>query len=894
MPSSATDLDAILPPEQRRLLDLLPDFALVLDSAGTILYVNATVPEFSRQSVIGKKAIDLTREAERGAYLKAIRTVLKTRQPFTMEGVDINGRAYLNRLIPLEGGKRAYYVLVISTEITERKKMEEDLRSNRAFVDRIAQTSPHIMYVFNIPLRTNVYANRQIARDLGYGVKDVQRMGGKFLAKLLHPDDQARASEHLKGWDAVPDGVVREFEYRMRHKDGTWRWFLGRDAVFSRDERGQVVEIIGTAQEIHARKMAEEMIQASENRLSAIVENTPNVAIQSYDQDGRVLTWNSASEKMFGFRAREAVGKTLDKLIHTPEEARAFRETLQQIKPDHALGPNEYDFRRRDGTSGVCLSTIFEIPSMTEKRNFICMDVDITDRKKAEGALRESEQRNRTLVEYAPEAVVVFDVSLQRFVDVNEVATKLFCCSREELLTKGPVELSAATAPDGRPSGEVAKEVIGRTLKGETPVFEWTHMDVFGREIATEVRLVRLPASGRQLVRGSIIDIGERKRLEEQLRQIQKVESIGRLAGGVAHDFNNLLTSILGFTDLAILAVAGDASTVERLERVRESALRGARLTQQLLAFARRQVIHPQVVDLRALLAQMSEMLDRLIGEDVDLKTIAPPTLGRVKVDLGQLEQVLMNMAINARDAMPNGGELVIEADNVVLDEEYAQAHLEVKAGPYVEIAVTDTGMGIEPEIRKHIFEPFFTTKPAGKGTGLGLSTCYGIVKQSGGHITVYSEVGRGTTFKIYLPRTDEGAREPMTEHNGSLSATGSETVLLVEDDEMIRTLATEVLVMKGYQVLCAEDGVDALAKIRAQQGEIHLIITDVVMPKMGGHELAEIVSKERPKVRILYTSGYSENSIANGALTETSHFIQKPYTPTSLARKVREILDAP
>lgn len=887
--AKSTSLEHIISDENRRLLDLLPDFALIISSDSTIQYVNATVPEFNRQSILGTKAIALTREEERDGYQKAIASVLQSKSPHTFEGRDINGRTYLSRLIPLHDSD---HVLVISTEISERKRMEEDLRSNREFVDRIAQTSPHIMYVFNIQLRTNVYANRQIARDLGYSVEEIQRLGVGFLAELLHPDDRARAAEHLRGWDQAADGVVREIEYRMRHKHGGWRWFLGRDTVFSRDDRGQVVEIIGAAQEIHARKMGEAMIKASENRLSAIIENTPNVAIQCYDPEGRVLAWNTASEKMFGFKAADAIGKTLDLLTLTPEQARDFSETLRGIQPERAIGPLEFEFKRRDGSIGICLSTIFEIPSMTATRNYICMDIDITDRKKAVEALRESELRNRTLVEYAPEAVVVLDVERNRFVDVNEIATKLFACSREELLSKGPVEVSSAMTPDGRPSAEAARDYIGRALKGETPVFEWTHVDAVGREIATEVRLVRLPASGRKLVRGSVIDIGERKRLEEQFRQIQKVESIGRLAGGVAHDFNNLLTSILGFTDLAILAVAGDTATCERLERVRESALRGARLTQQLLAFARRQVIHPQVVDLRLLLGQMSEMLERLIGEDVELKTMVQPNLGHVKVDLGQIEQVLMNMSINARDAMPSGGTLLIEAGNVVLDQEYANTHLEVKAGHYVEIAVSDSGMGIVPEIQRHIFEPFFTTKPAGKGTGLGLSTCYGIVKQSGGHISVYSEVGKGTTFKIYLPRTDEGAKEPMVEVNGANPAMGTETVLLVEDDEMIRTLATEVLTMKGYQVLCAEDGVDALAKVRSEQGEIHLIITDVVMPKMGGHELAEIVVKERPKVRILYTSGYSENTLANGTLEQGTHFIQKPYTPSTLVKKVREILD--
>lgn len=404
-------------------------------------------------------------------------------------------------------------------------------------------------------------------------------------------------------------------------------------------------------------------------------------------------------------------------------------------------------------------------------------------------------------------------------------------------------------------------------------------------------RLNSLPVRVRRALREAE-ERHEREALEQQLRQAQKVEVIGQLAGGVAHDFNNVLTVIGGFAELISETIPLADPRRADFDEIKSATRRGADLTRQLLAFARRQVLAPRVIDLNAVVAAVHKMLQRLIGEDVDFVTVLSPDLGRVKADAGQIEQVLMNLVVNARDAMPDGGRLTVETQNVELDAVYARTHIDVQPGQYAMLAISDTGTGMSQEVLNHIFEPFFTTKEPGYGTGLGLATVYGIVKQSGGHIGVYSEVGRGTTFRIYLPRVDQPL-DVVTPPQPRASLIGTETIMLVEDEGPVRALARRVLEGHGYRVLEAPDGLKAIELARQHNGPIHLLVTDVVMPHMSGREVANQIASVVPGIKTLYLSGYTANAIAHrGVIDLKTPFLEKPFTPASLVSKVRDVLD--
>jgi PAS domain S-box-containing protein len=505
----------------------------------------------------------------------------------------------------------------------------------------------------------------------------------------------------------------------------------------------------------------------------------------------------------------------------------------------------------------------------------------------AEQALRDSEARYRSMVEGAPYGIYRSTPD-GRLLDVNPAMVEMLGYGSAAELLQVNLATDVYRDPDRR--SRLVEQY------GDQPIFQgvevqWKRKDGTPITVVVSGRPVR-DAGGRIVCfEGIAENVTERRVLEEQLRQSQKIEAVGRLAGGIAHDFNNLLMLIKGYCELLLDHIGRDPNLRRYGEEIERAANRATSLTQQLLAFSRKQVLEPKVLDLNHVVADMEKMLQRLLGEDIELAIHLARDLGHTKADPNQLEQVILNLAVNARDAMPRGGKLSLETDNVDLDALYARSHAGARPGSYVMLAVSDTGEGMTPDIKARIFEPFFTTKEKGKGTGLGLSTVYGIVKQSEGYIWVYSEPGRGTTFKVYLPRVDAPAELPERARDRA-RLRGTETILLVEDEEGVRKVAREFLEEAGYTVLEARHGDDALQIAALHTGALHLLITDVVMPRMSGRELAERLMKMKPNLRVLYISGYTDDAIVHhGVLESGVAFLQKPFNRDALFRKVRDVL---
>jgi len=477
-----------------------------------------------------------------------------------------------------------------------------------------------------------------------------------------------------------------------------------------------------------------------------------------------------------------------------------------------------------------------------------------------------------------------------RVVDVNETFLRTLGYTRDEAIGRTTVELGLWRSQEERSHAVQETQQFGRVQQIE---IEGRTKDNARRTLLYSAELIDLEDVPHVLVLTT--DVTERRQLEDQLRQAGKMEAVGQLAGGVAHDFNNILTAILGYADLLAEGLPAADQRREDLEEIRKAAQRAAALTRQLLAFSRKQVLELRSLDVNLLVDNMDKMLRPLLGENIQLRAVPAPKLHAVRADPNQIEQVILNLAVNARDAMPKGGKLTIETANVDLDEHYAARHATVVPGPHVLLAVSDTGTGMDAATQARIFEPFFTTKDPGRGTGLGLATVYGIVKQSGGSIWVYSEPGVGTAFKIYLPRCDEPeAKRETPPVPLAVARTGSEAVLLVEDEAEVRRLVERLLRMQGYAVTAAASPAEAIAAARAA-GKIDLLVTDVIMPGMNGREMARLLAAERPRMRVLYMSGYTDAAIAQqGILPPGTAFLSKPFTPDVLARKVREVLDAP
>ena len=633
-----------------------------------------------------------------------------------------------------------------------------------------------------------------------------------------------------------------------------------------------------------------EKLQDSEQRYRLLFEHNL-VGVFRTTPEGKYLDCNEAYARIFGYASREeALAGTPAELYVNPETR---VERLAMLRKQRTITNLESVQRRKDGNLIWILQNVTLMQDDKGNEFVEGTVIDVTERKLAEA--KTAEWKNRYDAAVLASGQIIYDWNPL----TNEVT---FGGNFERILGFTVDEISAGKNrwrelihPEDL---ERYIKAVDDALKGSQPL----HIEYRVRRKNGQYAIMK--EEGGQFIvsepgkisrmAGFISDVTDQRMLESQLRQSQKMEAVGRLAGGLAHDFNNLLTVIKGYSRMVLDDTGSKGKLRANVEHIDAAAERAASLTQHLLAFSRKQVLQPKVIDLNELIAGLNNMLPRLIGEDIEVVISPSRELGFVNADPSQIEQVIMNLVVNARDAMPSGGQLTLETHNVELDAAYATDHEGVHAGPYVMLAVSDTGVGMDPQTQSRIFEPFFTTKELGRGTGLGLSTVYGIVKQSGGHIWVYSEIGRGTTFKIYLARVKAPPAQAQQPARPTVSAHGTETILLVEDDELVRELTNSLLTRFGYRVLIAEN-LSVLSEVLAESKEkVDLLLTDVVMPQISGREVANRVTARWPGIKVLYMSGYTENAIVHhGVLDTGTHFLAKPFTPAALAGKLREILDS-
>jgi two-component system cell cycle sensor histidine kinase/response regulator CckA len=733
------------------------------------------------------------------------------------------------------------------------------------------------------------FNNRAYEEWFGHARAEVQ---GKHPEEVLGTAAYQAISKYV---EAALGGQAVTYETEMPYRDSGTR-FIHADYIPDMRADGQVKGFFALVSDITERKRMEQALH-----LTQFCVDQALVGIMRTGPDGRILSVNDHVCRSLGYSAEE-----LCKLnIFDLDPSFPFERWWEHRQALRVKGSDTFEtvHRRKDGTTFPVEVTANYLEFQGSGFSFSFIR-DITERKRAETALRELTENMA-----AAQRIAHFgswEVKLSADLEFIEPYLWSDECYRIFGFEPGAVEITSEILA-GRIHPEDREPTLQAFFKAVQDRVEYSQEyrivlpDGAVRYIHDQAKVVLDERTGHPVkVVGMAHDITERRqaeqaqaKLEDQLRQAQKMESIGRLAGGVAHDFNNLLTVIQGHCDLMQVQMSDADPLLDELGQIRHAGARAAALTQQLLAFSRKQILAPIVLDLNSLVANLGEMLERLIGEDITLTTALQPELWSVTADPGQIEQVIMNLTLNARDAMPGGGRLTIETRNVQLDATYAKTHPEAPAGACVLLAVGDTGSGMDELTRARVFEPFFTTKEPGKGTGLGLATVYGIIKQSGGDILVYSEAGQGTIFKIYLPASQMRAKSPVAAKTWPVSRGGHETILLVEDEEMVRDLVRTVLQSAGYTILEAGNGGEALSLAGQHQGTIDLLVTDLVMPEMSGRELAERLKALRPGIKVLFMSGYTDDVVVrHGLLAADVEFLPKPFSPGALASKVRKVLD--
>ena len=903
------------------LIEHSSEMLALMSAEGAILYANPAVSRllgYTAQELTGASALELIDPVELDSMREMYRELVK--KPGSRSVGEFRARGRDGTWHWMEGSAMNLLhtpgvdaVVVNVTEITDRKRAETERLVISEIIDALNATSQlnELFLQIHSALKKVLYAENCFVAlydketesfrfpffvDRFDSVPAPQRLGRsctayvfrsgwpmlitqKVFNEMVRRGDVELVGTPSPAWLGVPlrtPSATLGVLVVQHYEDPTA--YTERDLDFLTSVGGHIALAI-------ERKEADDALRKQREEQEVIFHSAPLMILYK-DRENRILRANRAAALAHGMEVEELEGKTVSD--YAPEHAQKYHrddlEVMQSGQPK--LGIIE-EFQSPSGEIRILHTD--KIPYRDEQGNIIGVIVfstDVTEGHHAREALRRSEANYRSLIQNAPYGICRASAE-GRLLDVNPALVEMLGYASEAEL-RG-LDLVAQVFADPAHARQILQEAEDRNRDAET---DWKKRDGTSIRVRLSVRLLRA-AESPSVYYGLVAEnITERRALETQLRQAVKMEAIGRLVGGVAHDFNNILMVIKGHSELLLDRVGSDQWAHQKVEQVQRAADRAAALTRQLLAFSRMQLLQPRVVDLNVVVSEMGRLLPRLIGEDIDLALRLAADLGRVKADQTQIEQVILNLAVNARDAMPDGGKLVIETSNVELDEGYARRHPPLAAGHYALLAVTDNGIGMDAETQARIFEPFFTTKEKGKGTGLGLATVYGVVKQSGGYIWVYSEKNRGTTFKIYLPRVDEPVDASRGADAAGETPKGRETILLAEDEDSVREIAREFLQLSGYTVLEASDGASALALAGKHDGPIHLLVTDMIMPGMTGRELSQRLLENRPEMKIVFMSGYTEYATSHeGAVSDSEILLTKPFTRVTLAHAVRDTL---
>ncbi len=866
----------------RDLVEHSHDLICTHDLQGRILSVNETPAAslgLKTDDLLGKNLRDvLAPEVRQGfeAYLEDIQKNGVTQGLMRVHTASGERRIWEYHNTLRTEGVAAPIVRGVAHDVTERLRAEKALRESEARYRVLFERN--LAGIVQATLDGEILnCNESFARIFGYSSSQ-EALGHSLEESWFDPAEREAFIARLQR-----EGALQDVELRVRRRDGRRFWILENLSLVKPTNGGMAI-IEATVFDITERKRAEESLRESEARFRRLVESNM-MGITIGDDCGLIVYANDAYLGMVGYTREDLATGRLRWDVFTPPDQQHIIETIRrQLNTAGVTEPLETVNLHKDGRRVPVLIGLARLEGVESQA--ICFAIDLTERKRAEA----ENARLMTAIEQSPNAVTITDVegAIQY---VNPAFSRITGYSREEVLGKNPRILKS-----GQHDRAFYERMWQAILGGETWHGELVNRRKDGKLYNEETYIAPVRNSSGEITHFIAIkqDITARKELEEQLRQAQKMEAVGQLAGGVAHDFNNLLTIINGYSQLLLENLGETNALRAQVAEIQKAGERAAGLTQQLLAFSRRQVLNLQVLDLNQVIRDTHKMLHRMIGEDIECHMVLHPELWNIRADPGQIAQIIMNLGVNARDAMPQGGVFTIETSNAELTEAYAATHAEVTPGRYAVLAVSDTGIGMDRETQARIFEPFFTTKEPGKGTGLGLATVYGIVKQSGGHIWVYSEPGKGTTFKVYLPHAEgDGGRGAIPGERRE-NYRGTETILLVEDEASVRRLVAEVLRSQGYDVLVASNPEEATQISGGYAKAIHLLLTDLVMPRWNGRQLAENLVLSRPEMKVLFMSGYTDDTVVRqGAIQEGTPFLQKPFTPESLVRRVRGVLDS-